>query len=201
VVAVDYRLAPENPFPAAFEDGFAVIAALAWEGRPMIIGGDSAGGNLAAALTLRMREAGGPPLKGQVLIYPGLGGDTTRGSYVSEAHAPGLSTEDTLYYRDIYRGHGSKYAEPLRETDYRGLPPAFLVAAGRDPLHDDCGEYASRLVAAGVEALVREEPLLIHGFLRARHMSAPARASFAAVAAAATALAHHGSLAPPGGRP
>ncbi len=194
VVAVDYRLAPEHPFPAAFEDGWAVLTALARTHAEIIIGGDSAGGNLAAALALKARDAGGPTLRGQVLIYPGLGGDMTRGSYVAQAHAPGLSTSDVAYYRDVYRGGGSRYAEPLRETDFTGLPPAFLVAAGLDPLHDDCFDYAARLREAGVAALVRDEPLLVHAFLRARNMSMPARRSFDAITAACARLAHDGLL-------
>lgn len=194
VVAVDYRLAPEHPFPAAFEDGWAVLKAVAESNRNIVIGGDSAGGNLAAALAIRARDEGGPELKGQVLIYPGLGGDMTRGSYVSQANAPGLSTADVQYYRDVYQGCGSKFAEPLRETHYAGLPPAFLVAAALDPLHDDCFAYAARLAAAGVPAEVRDEPRLVHAFLRARNMSAAARASFDAITAACASLAHEGKL-------
>ena len=194
VVAVDYRLAPEHPFPAAFEDGWAVLRAVAGTHERIIIGGDSAGGNLAAALALKSRDAGGPALSGQVLIYPGLGGDMTHGSYATQATAPGLSTRDVIYYRDVYAGGGSKYAEPLRETDFSGLPPAFLVAAALDPLHDDCEAYAEKLRAAGVAARVRDEPMLVHAFLRARHMSKPARDSFAAITAACAALAHHGQL-------
>ena len=131
VVAVDYRLAPEHPFPAAFEDCWAALTAIASTNAEIIVGGDSAGGNLAAALALKARDEQAPRLKGQVLIYPGLGGEMTTGSYVSQANAPGLSTSDVQYYRDTYRGGGSKFAEPLRETDYRGLPPTFLVAADR----------------------------------------------------------------------
>jgi acetyl esterase len=131
---------------------------------------------------------------GQVLIYPGLGGDMSRGSYVSQAKAPGLATSDVQYYRDIYKGGSSKFAEPLRETDFRGLPPAFMVAAGLDPLHDDCEDYAARLRAAGVAALVRHEPLLVHAFIRARHMSEPARDSFRAIIEAVFALAYRGAL-------
>jgi acetyl esterase len=102
-------------------------------------------------LCLKARDAGGPSLKGQVLIYPGLGGDMSRGSYVSQADAPGLSTKDVQFYRDIYKGNGHKYAEPLREDGVTaGLPPAFLVAAALDPLHDDCFDYAAKLLAAGV---------------------------------------------------
>jgi acetyl esterase len=194
VITVDYRLAPEHPFPAAFEDGWSVLQAVAGETPDLIIGGDSAGGNLAAALCLKARDSGGPALKGQVLIYPGLGGDMTRGSYLTQAEAPGLSTRDVIYYRDTYRGQGSKYAEPLRETDFSGLPPAFLVAAGLDPLHDDCDDYAARLRAHGVAARVRDEPLLVHAFIRARNMSAPARRSFDAITAACAALAHEGRL-------
>ena len=194
VVAVDYRLAPEHPFPAAFEDCWAALKAVASINAEIIVGGDSAGGNLAAALAIKARDEEAPRLKGQVLIYPGLGGDMSRGSYVSQAQAPGLSTADVQYYRDTYRGGGSKFAEPLRETDYRGLPPAFLVAAALDPLHDDCFDYAAALAAAGIAAEVRDEPLLVHAFLRARNMSAPARRSFDAITAACASLAREGCL-------
>jgi acetyl esterase len=207
VVAVHYRLSPEHVFPAAFEDCRAVLKHIAEDGEKLgvcaskiIVGGDSAGGNLAAALALQARDEGGPALMGQVLIYPGLGGDMSKGSYVSQASAPGLSVADIDYYRKTYcgpsgsPGHASKYAAPLKETDYRRLPPAFLIAAGLDPLHDDCGDYAERLQAAGVQALVRDEPLLVHAFLRARHMSDPARDSFHAIVEACFALAYHGEL-------
>lgn len=194
VVAVQYRLAPENPYPAALDDGWVVLAHLASRYGKVIVGGDSAGGNLSAALCLRSRDEEGPKIRGQVLIYPGLGGDMTKGSYIAQANAPGLSTADVQYYRETYGGGGAKYAEPLRETDYRGLPPAFLVAAGLDPLHDDCFDYAARLREAGVPASVRDEPLLVHAFLRARHMSVPAGAAFAAIIEASASLAHSGQL-------
>ena len=180
ITAVEYRLAPEHPFPAAFEDAYAVLGHIG----PCIVAGDSAGANLAAALCLKSRDAGSPKIKAQILVYPGLGGDMSKGSYISQANAPGLSTKDVIYYRDIYGGASNKYAEPLRETNFKNLPPAFLVAAGLDPLHDDCAEYAAKLQAAGVEAKVRDEPLLVHAFLRARHMSQPAKESFASIIAA-----------------
>jgi acetyl esterase len=207
VIAVAYRLAPEYRFPAAFEDCRAarewIVAAGSDHGidpTRLLIGGDSAGGNLTAALALDARDRGGPALAGQVLIYPGLGGDRRQGSYVEHANAPGLTTADTEYYRSIYIGppddprHASKLAHPLLETDYRGLPPAFLVAAEWDPLRDDCFVYAERLRAAGVSASVRHEPLLVHAFLRARQMSKPAADSFAAIVAAVRSLAHRGVL-------
>ncbi len=185
VTAVEYRLAPEHPFPAAFDDCWTILEAL----KSCIVAGDSAGGNLAAALSLKARDLHGPHIKGQVLIYPGLGGDVTKGSYLTQANAPGLSTKDTLYYRDVYKGGGHKYAEPLRETNYHNLPPAFMVGAHHDPLHDDCLTYAEKLRAAGVQATIREEPQLVHAFLRARYMSEPAAKSFAAIVAAIKAFA------------
>ena len=195
VVAVEYRLAPEHPFPAAFEDCWAVLQHLHAKGWAKIaVAGDSAGGNLAAALALKARDQAGPKLMGQVLIYPGLGGDMNRGSYLTQAQAPGLTTADVIYYRDIYRGGDNPYAAPLRAADFTGLPPAFLVAARLDPLHDDCGHYAGKLAAAGVPALVRSEPLLVHAYLRARHMSDPARDSFRAIVDAVFSLAYHGEL-------
>jgi acetyl esterase len=180
VTAVEYRLAPEHPFPAAFDDCWAVLNTMG----PCIVGGDSAGGNLTAALCLKARDVNGPKITAQILIYPGLDGDVTKGSYVTQADAPGLTTSDTIYYRKTYAGSPHKYAGALNETDFSNLPPAFIVAAGIDPLHDDAVGYAEKLVAAGGKATLRDEPLLIHAFLRARHMSQPAAASFQAIIAA-----------------
>ena len=205
VVAVDYRLAPEHRFPAAFDDCWAVLAALAGgklglETTRIAVAGDSAGGNLAAAVAMHARDLGGPRLAGQVLIYPGLGGDMARGSYIEQAAAPGLTTADVAYYKSVYVGppeapnHRNKLASPLKETRYTDLSPAFLVAAHWDPLRDDCLDYAARLTAAGVPAQVRHEALLPHAFLRARHMSPAAAASFTAIAEAARSLAHCGRL-------
>ena len=124
----------------------------------------------------------------------------TRGSFVEQATAPGLTTADVQYYRSVYvgppenPGHRSKLAYPLNETDYAGLPPAFLVAAHWDPLRDDCADYAARLTAAGVAAQVRHEPLLVHADLRARHMSPAAAASFAATTEAVRSLGYSGRL-------
>ncbi len=167
-VGVEYGLAPEHVFPVALDECWAVLKELAKEERSIVLAGDSAGANLAAALCLRARDENGPVIKGQVLIYPGLGGDVTKGSYVTQANAPGLSVTDVLYYRDIYKGAPHPYAEPLTASSHARLPPAFLVAAGLDPLHDDCFAYAEKLRVAGGTAEVRDEPLLVHAFLRAR---------------------------------
>ncbi len=184
VVAVQYRLAPEHPFPAAFDDCLAVLRHMTKDGHSVVVAGDSAGGNMSAALCLKARDGGGPAIKGQVLIYPGLGGDMSKGSYISQADAPNLTTKDVIYYRDTYQGGDSPYAAPMRSESHANLPPAFLVAAGLDPLHDDCFDYAAKLKAAGVAAEVRDEPLLVHAYLRARHMSEPAAKSFASIIAA-----------------
>ena len=180
VTAVHYRLAPENPFPAAFDDCWQVLQTMG----TCVVAGDSAGGNLAAALCHKARDDHGPNIRGQVLIYPGLGGDPTKGSYITQANAPGFTTADVKYYRDIYQGKGHIYAEPMRAKNFENLPPAFLVACGNDPIHDDCTNYAAKLVAAGVKVELRDEPELVHAFLRARHMSQPAAKSFAAIVAA-----------------
>ena len=194
VVGVNYRLAPEHPFPAAFNDAWAVLQYLSGQFGKIIVGGDSAGGNLSAAVALKARDEDSPKIAGQVLIYPGLGGDITKGSYVSQANAPGLATKDVLYYRDVYKGGANKFAEPLHETNFTGLPPAFIVAAGLDPLCDDSENYADKLRDANIPVHVRHEPFLVHAFLRARHMSEPARKSFSAIVSAARQLAHHGNL-------
>lgn len=183
-VAVQYRLTPEHPFPAAFDDCWEVLLDMTSNGTPVIVAGDSAGGNLTAALCLKSRDHVGPKINGQVLIYPGLGGDITKGSYLTQANAPGLSTKDVHYYRDIYGGGDHPYALPLNAQSHANLPTAFLVAAGLDPLHDDCDAYAAKLIAAGGKAEVRHEPLLVHAFLRARHMSQPAAKSFSEIIAA-----------------
>ncbi len=188
-MAIQYRLAPEHPFPAAFEDCWAVFRELGKSGRPLVLAGDSAGANLAVALCIKARDEGISGIRGQVLIYPGLGGDTRKGSYVTQAHAPGLTLKDVDYYHANYGGHGNKLAWPLLETDYRNLPPAFLTAAGFDPLHDDAIAFANHLRSAGIAAEVREEPLLVHAYLRARHMSDAAAKSFAAIIAAITRFA------------
>ncbi len=197
VIAVDYRLAPEHRFPAAFDDSAAAVehilreaAQFGIDANRTVIAGDSAGGNLAAAVCLKRRDDGEALPSGQVLVYPTLGGDMTRGSYVSRANAPGLTTADMQAYDGWYMGDAPpevrsiKFRAPLRETGYTGLPAAFLVACEWDPLRDDCFDYAGQLMAAGVEAHVRHEPELVHACLRARHISPTAGAMFAAIAAA-----------------
>lgn len=106
LVSVDYRLSPEHVWPTAFDDCWAVLVELLLGSHPVVVIGDSAGGNLAAGLVLKARDEGLKGIAGQALIYPGLGGDLVSGSYVEMAEAPGLSTADVAYYREVYAAPG-----------------------------------------------------------------------------------------------
>ncbi|PDT17717.1 carboxylesterase [Rhizobium sp. J15] len=185
LVSVDYRLAPEYRWPAQTDDGFAVLKHLLAADNKVVLIGDSAGGNLAAGLVLRAHDEELSGIVGQVLIYPVLGGDLDAGSYVEMAEAPGLTTADVAYYRKILQAPaGNPIAEPLNASSLTGLPPAFITVAHFDPLRDDGRHYAARLAEAGVEVGFREEPQMVHAWLRARHMSDGARDGFRAVCGA-----------------
>lgn len=179
LTSVDYRLAPEHPWPAAFEDCYGVLEALLADERPLVVAGDSAGGNLVAGIVLKAKADGLSGVVGQALVYPGLGGDLVSGSYAEMSEAPGLSTADVAYYREVLKAPADDvFAFPLKAEDLAGLPPAYITAAHFDPLRDDARRYAARLVEAGVDVIFREEPQMIHAWLRARHMSPGARDGF-----------------------
>ncbi|MEO5759638.1 MAG: alpha/beta hydrolase [Mesorhizobium sp.] len=192
VVSVDYRLAPEHRDPAAFDD---VMTAFEWAAKtyecPILLCGDSAGGNLAAAVSHATRGHARKPI-GQVLIYPGLGGDRTLGSYVTHAKAPMLTMRDLEFYKHIRTGgqewDGDATLAPLADTNFAGLPPTVLITAQCDPLSSDGETYRDRLAAAGGRATWHEEPGLVHGYLRARHTVGRAHASFTRIVDAVTAL-------------
>ncbi|WP_349734682.1 alpha/beta hydrolase [Pseudomonas jessenii] len=176
VIAVDYRLAPEHPFPAAFDDCLKVWRALRTgpfrlDPARTLVAGDSAGGNLAAALCLALRDAGEPVPCAQVLIYPGLGGDHRLPSRSECIDAPLLSSSDVDCYHSLYlqgARHPNAYAMPLLATDFSRLPPAWIAVAQLDPLRDDGVLYAERLNTAGVAATLYVGEGLVHGCLRAR---------------------------------
>ncbi|RVD13958.1 MAG: alpha/beta hydrolase [Mesorhizobium sp.] len=192
VVSVDYRLAPEHLHPAAFDDAMSAFEwAAANRDHPIVLCGDSAGGNLCAAVSHATRDRSKRPV-GQVLIYPGLGGDRAKGSYVKHAEAPMLTIRDLEFYKHIRTSGvdrtGDITLSPLADTDFSNLPPTVLITAECDPLSSDGESYHDLVVAAGGRATWFEETGLVHGYLRGRHMVGRARASFTRIVDAVTAL-------------
>ncbi|TPL98208.1 MULTISPECIES: alpha/beta hydrolase [unclassified Mesorhizobium] len=192
VVSVDYRLAPEHLHPAAFDDAMNAFEwAAATRDHPVLLCGDSAGGNLCAAVSHATRGHAKKPI-GQVLIYPGLGGDRSRGSYLKHAEAPMLTTRDLEFYKHIRTGGvdqtGDITLQPLADADFANLPPTVLITAECDPLSSDGEAYRDRIVAGGGRATWFEEKGLVHGYLRARHTVGRARASFTRIVEAVSAL-------------
>jgi acetyl esterase len=174
VISVDYRLAPEHRFPAAVDDAIAATEWISGNARQLgidpsrlIVGGDSAGGNLAAVVAIHARKAG-PKLAGQVLIYPATDFAMTHPSH-SEPETSALLTHTVIrWFRDHYLGtsDGEHWkASPARAEKLSGLPPAFVLTAGADPLRDEGDEYAARLGEAGVPVTHRTYPGQFHGFI------------------------------------
>ncbi|PLP57056.1 esterase [Mesorhizobium loti] len=192
VISVDYRLAPEHLHPAAFEDAVAAFDWLeAGTELPIVLCGESAGGNLAAAVAHATRRRARPAV-GQVLIYPSLGGDHSTGSYVEHVEAPLLSTADLDFYKQVRTGHAPQpddaTLEPLCDSDFAGLPPTVIITAECDPLSSDGETYRDQILAAGGEAAWLNEKRLTHSFLRARKSAPRAGEAMADIVAAVRAL-------------
>jgi acetyl esterase len=172
LVSVDYRLAPENRFPAAADDAYDALAWVASSlagGRPLVVAGDSAGGNLAAVAALRARDSGGPALALQVLVYPVTDHDMDRASYRKyDGREFLVNKRDMIWFWDHYApdpaARSNPYASPLRATDLSGLPPAYVITAEHDPLRDEGFAYADRLRDARVPVEHRHYGTQIHGF-------------------------------------
>ena len=177
VVAVDYRLAPESRYPAAAEDSYAATqwvsehaAELNVDASRLAVGGDSAGGNLAAVVALMARDRGGPAIASQILAYPVTSLDYTTASYRENGNGDyGLSEASMRWFWDAYLERpeqGSEpYASPLRAGNLSGLPRALVITAEYDPLRDEGEEYGRRLDAAGVATTIRRYDGVVHGFV------------------------------------
>jgi acetyl esterase len=178
VLSVDYRLAPEHPFPAAVEDAYATVEwvqehgeAISVDPDRIAVGGDSAGGNLAAATTLVSRDRDGPALAHQLLIYPAVTSPVLErfASYEENGEGYFLETETMEWFGDQYvqreADYRNAYFAPLLARDLSGLPPATVLTAGFDPLRDEGQAYAERLDSAGVDVEQRNYEAMIHGFV------------------------------------
>lgn len=209
-VLFDYRLAPEHRHPAQVEDMAKVLDWVRSTGRAIgidptriVLSGDSAGGQVAAGLALSLARQGEAPLRGLVLINPGLSADMDTESYIRNANAPGLSRAEMLDYLTAFLGPAGSpnWRDPLAlpnlAADVSGLPPSFITVAGHDPLYDDGGIFLAKLQAAGVPAVLREEPALAHSYWRARHHSRAAMAGFRAIVEAVRQLGHEGLIRAP----
>ena len=175
VVSVEYRLSPEAPYPAPLED---CLAATRWvadnasdlgvdRGR-LAVAGDSAGGNLAAAVAIRARDEGGPGIAFQLLLYPVVDHSFDQPSYVENAEGYFRTADAMRWFSGHYLGGASPtepLAAPLHAPDLAGLPPALVLTAEYDPLRDEGEAYGARLSEAGVHATVRRYDGMVHGFV------------------------------------
>jgi acetyl esterase len=171
VINVDYRLAPEHPHPAALDDVFSVLQWYAsMSDAPVVLAGESSGGNLAAACAIRARESGGLRVAGQFLAYPVTDHDFQTRSYREMGSRNYLlTTADMQWFWDQYCPPGvdraSPMISPLRVVDATGLAPALIFLATLDPLRDEGLAYARHLSMAGVPVTMREDPGMLHGYL------------------------------------
>ena len=174
VVSVDYRLAPEFPFPAAHDDSFAAlqwvrdnIAQYGGNAADLFVAGDSAGGNLSACMAHRCKKEG-IPLKGQILIYPWVDGKLNNPSIDRNGEGYLLTKETMFWFQQQYTpnpaDHCNPVVSPKYESSFEGLAPAFILTAQFDPLLDDGFNYYNQLREAGNQVMYKEYPGLIHGF-------------------------------------
>jgi acetyl esterase len=175
VVGVEYRLAPEHRYPAPADDCYAALCWVATNASMLeidpdaiVVYGGSAGGALAASVALRARDQGGPAIRAQVLMIPVIHDRLDTASTVQMPDNPGFSGNGArgmwaLYLGDVDRSATAPYAAPGRADDLQGLPPAYIRVHGRDPLRDEGIEYASRLMASGVEVELHCMPGMFHG--------------------------------------
>ncbi len=195
VVSVDYRLAPRHKFPAGVEDCYAGLAwcsenaaLLGADAGRIGVMGDSAGGNLAAVMCLLAKERGGLKIRHQALLYPATDVSTSTASYQKNKDAIILTAADGDAFLRHYVETDTDLTDwrisPLCAADHSGLPPAIVVVAGHDPLHDQGVLYAEKLTAAGVPVCLNEYPAMPHGFLSFPHLARDAKAALNVIAQA-----------------
>ncbi len=169
VYSVDYRLAPEHPFPAAVDDCLAAVKFVAGRHKLVAVGGDSAGGNLATVVALHSRDHGGPQIAYQLLIYPATDQRALHPSIQRNGEGYLLTKKSMDYFQAQYLPRKADLldwrASPLLAKTLAGLPPAYLITAGYDPLLDEGREYAERMAKEGVEVAYREYSDMVHGFI------------------------------------
>ena len=175
VVSVEYRLSPEHKFPVPLDDCYTATTWIASngteigvDGARLAVGGDSAGGNLAAAVSIRARDEAGPSLRMQLLVYPVTNHDFTTPSYTENADGYLLTQDMMRWFWDHYlagpKDGKNPLASPLLAKDLSGLPPALVITAEFDPLRDEGEAYAAALTAAGVSVTKQRYPGMIHAF-------------------------------------
>jgi acetyl esterase len=176
VISVDYRLAPEHPFPAAVDDAWAVTKwvsanaeSLGGDASRLAVGGDSAGANLSAVVCHLARAEGGPRIDFQLLIYPGTDMTCQFPSHKKFGEGYRLTSSLIKWFLDHYLGDSTDRtiptASPLFAEDFTGLPPALVISAGYDPLQDEDRAYADKLIAAGVDVRYSHYEGMMHGFI------------------------------------
>jgi acetyl esterase len=176
VIAVDYRLAPEHPWPAAVDDAWAAMqwieqnaASLGVDAGRMAVGGDSAGGLLTAIVTQLARDKGGLKIAYQLLMFPNTQMDGETSSLSEFAVGYFLERRAIEYFNSLYLPPGtdrnSPKVSPLRAKNFAGLPPAYIMLGGYDPLHDEGLAYAEKLRTAGVKVTLADYPGMVHGFI------------------------------------
>jgi acetyl esterase len=206
LLSINYRMAPEHPFPEPVEDCYT---ALVWADRhrrnlcggaaPLVIAGDSAGGNLAAVVALKARDQRGPNITLQVLIYPATDCDFSRRSYQTFGDGYFLTAKAVQWFWDQYvADHAARHnplVSPLRAKTFSGLPPALVELAGHDCLHDEGAAYARRLEADGVPTVTRCWDGLVHGFIQFAMILPPAGEAVDRIGADINAHAKRGARA------
>ncbi|CUY20330.1 Lipase 2 [Serratia marcescens] len=186
ILSVDYRLAPESPFPQPLED---VYRALCWvaqqapqlgiDAKRLAVGGDSAGGNLVAAVALLARDRGGPHIERQLLLYPALSREMTTKSYREFAEGYFLTRDAMVFcWQQYLAQRRDPGAEPLHAATLRGLPPATILSCEYDPLRDEAEQYAQRLREAGVPVRCERLPGMVHACIHMLGLTPAARRLF-----------------------